>query len=224
MAIASVHCSFCGHDNPAAAKYCNECAADLQLALCSACSAVNRRDMAQCHKCGASLHATSQESATLPAVAETAPEPSPPPRHRRVIAFALMAVIGVIAAASAAYRMGAIAPAAFTAPVPAEAISHASDASRAEPTGATVATPATPPRDEPAPPRDEPAPPRDEPAPPRDEPEPRPDQRIEAQPTQAMALPKDPEPMQPPTATAPPTNGCTDAVAALALCDRSPAR
>jgi hypothetical protein len=202
-AIASTRCSFCGHGNPPAAKYCNECAADLQLALCASCSAINRRDMSECHKCGASLDAMPQESATLPAIAETAPDPSPPPRDRRIIAFVLMATIGVIAAASAAYRISAIAPVAFTALVPAESIAHRSDDSRGESTGAAVATPVSPPVEETEPLRE---------------------QRIEASPTQAMAPPQDAEPVQPPPAAASSTSGCTDAVAALALCDRSPNR
>ena len=204
MAIPSARCSFCGHDNPAAAKYCNECAADLQLALCPSCSAINKRDMSQCHKCAASLHAISQEGVTLPAIAETAPDPPPVQAPRRAIAFAFVAAVCVIAAAYAAYHAGAIAPSAFTALIPAvESSSHGSDASRAESTAAAVATPEPPPRDETEPPRDE---------------------RIDDPPTPAMALPKDEDPVQPPPATAPSTNGCTEAVAALALCDRSPSR
>ena len=203
ITIARTRCSFCGHDNPPAAKYCNECAADLQLALCPSCSAINKRDMSQCHKCGASLDAMPQESAASPAIAETAPDPSPPPRRRHVIAFALMATIAVLAAGYAAYHMGAIAPSAFTALIRAESISHASDASRVESTATAVTTPVPPPLDEAEPLRD---------------------QRIEASPTQAMAVPRDAEPVQPSPAAAPSANGCTDAVAALALCDRSPPR
>jgi hypothetical protein len=203
MAIPGARCSFCGHDNPAAAKYCNECAADLALALCPSCSAVNKRDMSQCHKCGATLDAMPQQSAALPVSAEVAPEPSPPPRARRIIAFVLMATIGVIAAASAAYQTGAITPAAFTALIPAQPISHGSDASRAESTAAAVATPVPPPRDETEPLRDE---------------------RIDTPLTQAMAPSKEEDAVPTPPAPAPSNDGCTDAVAALALCDRTPRR
>jgi len=160
--------------------------------------------MSQCHKCAASLHAIPQESVTLPAIAETAPDPPPVQAPRRAIAFAFVAAVCVIAVAYAAYHAGAIAPSAFTALIPAvESSSHGSDASRAESTAAAVATPEPPPRDETEPPRDE---------------------RIDDPPTPAMALPKDEDPVQPPPATAPSTNGCTEAVAALALCDRSPSR
>ena len=48
-------CGFCGRGNPAAAKYCNECAAPLHLWPCKQCDAVNERSMANCHQCGAVL-------------------------------------------------------------------------------------------------------------------------------------------------------------------------
>ena len=53
----------------------------------------------------------------------------------------VMATIGVIAAASAAYRMGTVPASALTALAPAESISHSSDDSRAEAPRAAVATP-----------------------------------------------------------------------------------
>src|SRR5262245_39825075 len=56
-------CSFCGHDNPVNAKFCNECGSPLHLALC-ACGAVNEVADAKCYKCGAPL-----ESAPSPAAA-----------------------------------------------------------------------------------------------------------------------------------------------------------
>src|SRR5262245_11457577 len=59
-------CAFCRHDNPAKAKFCNECGSPLNMALC-ACGAVNEVTDAQCHKCGAPLEsARSPASATDP--------------------------------------------------------------------------------------------------------------------------------------------------------------
>jgi Double zinc ribbon len=47
-------CSLCGHDNPVSAKFCNECASPLDVALC-ACGAINEKTDARCYKCGAPL-------------------------------------------------------------------------------------------------------------------------------------------------------------------------
>jgi hypothetical protein len=55
-------CLFCGHANPAAAKYCNDCAAPLHLKKCKQCDAINDRPATNCYKCGAEFPA--QLSAT----------------------------------------------------------------------------------------------------------------------------------------------------------------
>src|SRR5688572_30230280 len=44
-------CAFCLHENPAGAKYCNDCASPLTLKPCRACDAVNERTAAACHRC-----------------------------------------------------------------------------------------------------------------------------------------------------------------------------
>ena len=53
--MLSPKCEFCGHGNPADAKYCNECAAPLRLRPCNECDAVNDCMAATCYKCGANL-------------------------------------------------------------------------------------------------------------------------------------------------------------------------
>ena len=47
-------CSFCEHENPVGAKYCNECGTLLDLVFCN-CGAVNGVTDAACYRCGASL-------------------------------------------------------------------------------------------------------------------------------------------------------------------------
>jgi len=66
-AMSSPECKFCGHDNPASAKYCNECAAPLHLKPCNECEAVNDRAATRCYKCGADL----QERALVEETLET---------------------------------------------------------------------------------------------------------------------------------------------------------
>src|SRR5437773_4296700 len=46
-------CVFCGHGNPAGAKFCNECASPLHLKPCNECDAINDRSADSCYKCGA---------------------------------------------------------------------------------------------------------------------------------------------------------------------------
>jgi len=48
-------CDFCGHANPRAAKYCNECASPLHLKPCNECDAINDRLASSCYKCGADI-------------------------------------------------------------------------------------------------------------------------------------------------------------------------
>ena len=70
--MPTARCAFCGHDNPEASNFCNECGAALHLTLCTQCDAVNDLKATQCHKCGAPLPTPVQAEADLPATAETA--------------------------------------------------------------------------------------------------------------------------------------------------------
>jgi Double zinc ribbon len=49
------HCRFCEHDNPAGARFCNECGSPLYLKPCPQCEAVNDGAAPQCFQCGAAL-------------------------------------------------------------------------------------------------------------------------------------------------------------------------
>ena len=51
--MSSPKCLFCGHGNPADAKFCNECASPLHLKPCNECDAINDRSAESCYKCGA---------------------------------------------------------------------------------------------------------------------------------------------------------------------------
>jgi hypothetical protein len=48
-------CLFCGHANPAGAKFCNDCASPLHLKPCEQCDAINDKPATICYKCGAEL-------------------------------------------------------------------------------------------------------------------------------------------------------------------------
>jgi hypothetical protein len=45
-------CPFCSHENPAGAKFCNECGSPLHLAPCGDCGAVNNLTDTHCWRCG----------------------------------------------------------------------------------------------------------------------------------------------------------------------------
>jgi ribosomal protein L40E len=86
-----IHCAFCGARNPAGAKTCHQCGADLtegkaraagqvvgafdtnapQEVKCASCGMVNAADARQCSRCGAPLG--KPQPAALPAVAAPAP-------------------------------------------------------------------------------------------------------------------------------------------------------
>jgi hypothetical protein len=65
-------CLFCGHANPARAKFCNACAAPLHFKPCKQCGAINDLPATNCLKCGAEFAA--QLSATEPPPASAPPE------------------------------------------------------------------------------------------------------------------------------------------------------
>jgi hypothetical protein len=45
-------CAFCGHRNPAGARFCNDCASPLELKPCKQCDGVNDHAATSCHHCG----------------------------------------------------------------------------------------------------------------------------------------------------------------------------
>ncbi len=48
-------CSFCSHENPEDAKFCNACGSSMHLQLCQHCGAIDNAAATACYKCGASL-------------------------------------------------------------------------------------------------------------------------------------------------------------------------
>jgi class 3 adenylate cyclase/tetratricopeptide (TPR) repeat protein len=76
-----MRCPVCGTQNPAGAKFCNECGARLQAMTCPTCGASNRPDAKFCNECGSPLPAFSEHvqfPVTLPPLQE-APETQPGP-------------------------------------------------------------------------------------------------------------------------------------------------
>jgi hypothetical protein len=63
--MPSLSCPFCTHENPAGAKYCNECGSPLHLVLCG-CGAVNNLTDAHCHRCGASVSGPRAPAQSVP--------------------------------------------------------------------------------------------------------------------------------------------------------------
>ena len=78
----SPRCVFCGHGNPAGAKFCNECASPLHLKSCNECDAINDRYAESCNKCGADFPI---ERATI----EDAPKAVRPDRTNRPVGLDL---------------------------------------------------------------------------------------------------------------------------------------
>jgi len=224
-------CAFCGHVNPPDARYCNECAADLKLTLCEQCSAVNRQGMSNCHKCGARLvdpkpaldDAVVQPGPTvIQPQPEAALEPSlysaaPPPRRGGWVA-ALLVVVAV--ALGAWYFSDGLRDT-----TPLRTSSHADTVPPATERPAEVVTPTERPAEVVAPTerpakvmapterRAEVVAPMEQPA-----------ERVAPTPAPAEAppaAPLAPAASPPPPPKQEPASSCSDALNALALCDRS---
>ncbi|WP_169198294.1 zinc ribbon domain-containing protein [Aromatoleum buckelii] len=84
----TLQCSFCSHENPASAKFCNACGSLLNLQLCKHCGAIDHASATTCYKCGASFasgdepsvppEATDDEAADTTMNPGFAHEPGPP--------------------------------------------------------------------------------------------------------------------------------------------------
>ena len=76
ISMSTLACRFCAHDNPAGAKFCNDCGSPLHLKPCPHCEAFTDLSAENCHQCGASfggVAADVPESAPAsPVVVETA--------------------------------------------------------------------------------------------------------------------------------------------------------
>jgi class 3 adenylate cyclase len=67
-----MRCSSCGHDNPEAARFCEECAAELAR-ICSKCGAANSAQAKFCTQCRTALMETSVAAAGVAIAAAAAP-------------------------------------------------------------------------------------------------------------------------------------------------------
>src|SRR5262252_3987529 len=72
MLMTILSCRFCEQQNPAGAKYCNECGSPLGLRPCSQCEAINSLDAELCYQCGLVLDARVAREPALPTIREHA--------------------------------------------------------------------------------------------------------------------------------------------------------
>jgi hypothetical protein len=82
--MSAMHCPFCEKDNPADSRFCNACGAQLNLAPCLRCGAVNEAQAQTCFQCRARLGGDQVEADTTIADVESSP-PRParsPIEHR----------------------------------------------------------------------------------------------------------------------------------------------
>jgi hypothetical protein len=76
-------CFFCGHTNPAEAKFCNECGSPLHLKPCKQCDAINDATARICYRCG-ELHpalVSVADTASMAPAAATAAGSTPRGEH-----------------------------------------------------------------------------------------------------------------------------------------------
>jgi len=245
--MAATVCAFCSHSNPAGSSFCNECGAALKLVLCGQCDAVNHRSDPNCHKCGADLRSASTSTPVSndhAPVAEpvAAAKPAQPPigASKRNAAVVALILIGLAAAASFTYyNRGAVVPMSSALPVSAAIpeVQNAPDApntsQQAEAEAKSGSANATDTNGEssndladmpaPTPVSPEPAAAVKNAA---DDPPQRPKERqASTRPKSAATVPTVPAELRPPpqdsAASLQPAASCTDAVAALGLCNRN---
>lgn len=72
--MSALHCPFCENDNPADSRFCNACGAQLNLAPCLRCGAVNEAQAQTCFQCHARLSGDQVETDTTIADVESTPE------------------------------------------------------------------------------------------------------------------------------------------------------
>jgi len=230
-------CPYCEQLSPAASKFCSECGAALHLQPCPHCGALNDiGKTTQCGRCEAPLlpppELVSDDTAEdKPA---TAPLPGADDRHSQhepPLALALPLGLGGAAADGQAptrrllpalglLLLGLMAMGAFYSSRPLQAQPDASrpQAQATAPSQAPSPTPTPTPTTPPAPakaPADSASP-----APPPSEPAPR-SRRVRAS-ESTPQTPSAPSPALPPPAPQAPTPPCSEAMAALNLCEGAP--
>ena len=109
--MSALLCNFCGHENPADAKFCNSCASSLKLRLCGHCGAIDNVSSTACYKCGTPFPvdggaqvmqqgADAQAGDAFGAELERAAQ-----ARRRSNRTLLLALIALVAGAAASYLM-----------------------------------------------------------------------------------------------------------------------
>jgi double zinc ribbon protein len=120
----TLQCSFCSHENPADAKFCNACGSSLNLQLCGHCGAIDHVSSRACYKCGAPFAAggasPEAESASTDEPIETASTllrrvdpagvppalpPAPRPRSRARVWAQAAGIVLVALGAAFLYRL-----------------------------------------------------------------------------------------------------------------------
>ena len=56
-----MRCPACGHENPEGAKFCNECAAKIELS-CPRCAKINPPESKFCNECGQDLRTLNEST------------------------------------------------------------------------------------------------------------------------------------------------------------------
>lgn len=120
----TLQCSFCSHENPADAKFCNACGSSLNLQLCGHCGAIDHVSSRACYKCGAPFTAKGvspdaesasadepiETGSTLPrrvdlAAVPPALPPAPRPRSRARVWAQAAGIVLVAIGAAFLYRL-----------------------------------------------------------------------------------------------------------------------
>jgi hypothetical protein len=229
--MPTARCSFCGHDNPEASHFCNECGAALHLTLCASCEAINHRAAPRCHKCGASLTAapTVDADVAMTALASPPVEPieatQPASRARSWRAAAVLGLLLVAIVGAAIYGIGRTlavpAPTVANVEISAAPVHEAAEAP-APSSGRATEDAAPQPSTEPTPQTAEVAPgesvsEQGASPPPAVPKRPRRDAKHDAGPPILALMPARSQE----STTSPTGRNCTDAVAALGLCNRN---
>ena len=86
--MSAMHCPFCENDNPADSRFCNACGAQLNLAPCLRCGAVNEAQARTCFQCHARLGGDQPEIDA--ATADVVSTPERPARNSAEHRFEIM--------------------------------------------------------------------------------------------------------------------------------------
>ena len=105
--METILCSFCRHQNPPAAKFCNACGSSLKLQLCPHCGAIDDVGALSCYKCGqpyaaddvCAMPAENHTPTPQAAAGDDGPRPAPAVRRSGLWAAAVALLLAVVGAA-----------------------------------------------------------------------------------------------------------------------------